>query len=119
MHVLVVDDDEDVRAAVGALLQESGHIPSLAHDLQTALAICHAVKPDFVLLDINLIGEDGYTLADTLRKQCGLDGIQMWALSGYADDEERRRNSGIVGHILKPLTFNHVRALIGVTNRAA
>jgi CheY-like chemotaxis protein len=116
MHILVVDDDEDVRATVGALLLSAGHTTSLAHDVQSALVNCHSVKPEFVLLDINLAGEDGYTLADTLRKQCGLGDVQMWALSGYADDEERRRSSGIIGHILKPLTFNHVRALIGMAD---
>jgi CheY-like chemotaxis protein len=114
MHVLVIDDDEDVCASVGALLKQAGHFPSVAYDAQSAIEVCRAVKPEFVLLDINLAGENGYTLADTLHQKFGLEHVQMWALSGYADDEERRRNSGIVGHILKPLTLNHVRALIGV-----
>lgn len=116
MRVLIVDDSDDVRAAVRGLLMTAGHEPYLAHDVESALEVCGVIKPDFVFIDIRLPGEDGYTLAATLRKQYGLESVQMWALSGYADDEERRRNSGIVGHILKPLTFNHVRTLIGLAN---
>jgi CheY-like chemotaxis protein len=116
MRVLIVDDCDDVRAAVRGLLMSAGHEPYLAHDVESAIEVCGAIKPEFVFLDIRLPGEDGYTLADTLRKQYGLGDVQMWALSGYADDEDRRRSSGIVGHILKPLTFNHVRTLIGVAN---
>jgi len=43
--------------------------------------------PGFVFLDIHLPGEDGYTLADTLRIKCGLKNVQMWALSGDVDEK--------------------------------
>jgi CheY-like chemotaxis protein len=113
MRVLVVEDSADVRAAVRKLLITAGHEPFLAHDIQSALEICRVMKPEFVLVDINLQGEDGYSLAETLRNQCGLDDVQIWALSAYADDRQRRRQAGIVGHIQKPLTFDHIRQLIG------
>jgi CheY-like chemotaxis protein len=113
MRVLVVEDSGDMRAMIRTLLITAGHDPYLAHDIQSALAICRVIKPEFVLLDINLEGEDGYSLAETLRGECGLGDVQIWALSGQADNEERRRQAGIVGHILKPISFDHIRQLIG------
>src|SRR5687768_15880576 len=112
MRVLVVDDNNDVRAATRALLVKAGHEPYLAHNVQSTLEICRVVKLEFVLLDLNLDGEDGYSLAETLRK-CGLEDVQIWACSAQADDRDKRRHAGIVGHILKPITFDHIRQLIG------
>src|SRR5687768_4965214 len=104
MRILVVDDNEDFLFAIRALLMSAGHEPYLAHDMQAALEICRVIKPDFVFVDINLNGVDGYHLAETLRGKCGLEDIPIWALSAYADDREKRLHAGIVGHIQKPIT---------------
>jgi CheY-like chemotaxis protein len=114
MRVLAVDDNADVLAGVGKLLEVAGHKPLLAQDAETAVALCRQTTPDFVLLDIKLPGMDGYSLAETLRTECELTNVQMWAFSAYADDPTRRRQSGIVGHIQKPLSFAHIQHLIGV-----
>jgi CheY-like chemotaxis protein len=117
MRVLVVEDNDDVRASVRKLLMLAGHEPFLAIDFRSAVEICRITKPEFVLLDINLPGQDGYSLAEKLRDECGLADVQIWALSGLADDSERRRKSGIVGHIQKPLSFAHIQQLIGVEKK--
>jgi CheY-like chemotaxis protein len=114
MRVLVVEDNDNVRASVRNLLMLAGHDPFPAIDFQSALEICRIVKPEFVLLDINLSGQDGYLFAEKMRDECGLQDVQVWALSGFADDPERRRQAGIVGHIQKPISFAHIQQLIGV-----
>jgi CheY-like chemotaxis protein len=114
MRVLAVDDNEDVLAGVGTLLELAGHELLLAKDSEAALELCRRTSPDFVLLDIKLPGMDGYSLAEMLRDECELSNVQMWAFSGYADNPKKRRQSGIVGHIQKPLSFAHIQQLVGV-----
>jgi CheY-like chemotaxis protein len=116
MRVLVVEDDNDVLTMMRSLLTRAGHEPVLASDPHSALEACQAVKPDFALLDIGLPEMDGYRLAEKLRDDCGLGNVQMWAVSAFADNERRRRQSGIVGHIQKPISFAHIQQLIGVGN---
>jgi CheY-like chemotaxis protein len=116
MRVLVVEDDDDVLAMIRALLTRAGHEPLLASNPHSALAACQTTRPDFALLDIGLPEMDGYSLAERLRDDCGLGNVQMWAVSSYADNERRRRQSGIVGHIQKPISFAHIQQLIGVGN---
>jgi CheY-like chemotaxis protein len=116
MRVLVVEDDSDVLAMICTLLTRAGHEPVLASDPFSALEACQAAKPDFALLDIGLPDMDGYRLAEKLRDDCGLKNVQMWAVSAHADNERRRRQSGIVGHIQKPISFAHIQQLIGVGN---
>jgi CheY-like chemotaxis protein len=116
MRVLVVEDDDDVLAMMRSLLTRAGHEPLLASGPLSALATCKTSKPDFALLDIGLPDMDGYSLAERLRDDCGLSNVQMWAVSSYADNPRRRRQSGIVGHIQKPISFAHIQQLIGVGN---
>jgi two-component system CheB/CheR fusion protein len=115
VRVLVVEDDDAVLAMMRSLLTRAGHEPVLASDPRSALEACQTTKPDFALLDIGLPEMDGYCLAEKLRDDCGLD-VQMWAVSAHADNERRRRQSGIVGHIQKPISFAHIQQLIGVAN---
>ena len=59
------------------------------------MEICRRIKPDFVLTDIGLPGMDGYDLAVRLRKECGLEGVPIWAVSapsGQPGAADRRRN---------------------------
>lgn len=68
-HIIVVDDEADVRETFGEYLSMRGYEVSLA-DSGKALRDCLGRKPaDLVLLDLNLPGEDGLTLARFLREE--------------------------------------------------
>jgi two-component system CheB/CheR fusion protein len=113
MKVLVVEDSNDVAVVIQMLLKSAGHQPLLASDATSALELCRRDKPDFVLTDIRLPDFDGYELARRLRDECGLGDTPIWALSAYADNEERRKWAGITGHIDKPISFAHIQQIIG------
>ena len=113
MKVLVIEDSNDVAVVIQMLLKSAGHQALLARDGDAALAICRRIKPDFVLTDIGLPGIDGYELALRLREECELDNVPIWALSSHPDNEQRRKEAGITGHIDKPISFAHIQQLIG------
>ena len=70
--------------------------------------------PEVVLLDIGLPGMDGYEVARRLRDDPGLDGASCVALTGYGQEEDRRRSreAGIDHHLVKPVEPFVLRTLL-------
>jgi CheY-like chemotaxis protein len=67
-----------------------------------------------VLLDIGLPGMDGYEVARALREQGGLQGALLVALTGYGQEEDRRRShqAGFDRHLVKPVAFDALRGML-------
>lgn len=65
--VLVVDDEEDVRASLSEFLGEHGFVAVEAADGEEALAKSFTEKPDLILLDLRLPKVDGYQVCQTLK----------------------------------------------------
>jgi two-component system CheB/CheR fusion protein len=118
-RVLVVDDNPDVAESVAMLLVEGlGHEVKVAHSGPQALELAREFRPEAVLLDIGLPGMDGYEVARRLRQLPGADGALLVALSGYGQEEDRRRSreAGFDEHLLKPAgwaTLQPVLARLG------
>jgi PAS domain S-box-containing protein len=103
-RVLVVDDNVDAAESLAALLQVHGHEPRTAHSGPDALAAAGEFRPDLVLLDIGLPGMDGYAIARALRGEPWGRGLRLVALTGYGQDDDRRRalEAGFDQHLTKP-----------------
>ncbi|WP_143762871.1 hybrid sensor histidine kinase/response regulator [Ramlibacter tataouinensis] len=104
-RILVVEDNPDAAATLGELLQLGGHQVEVAHDGRSGVAAARALRPDVVISDLGLPGEvDGYALARALRQEPALAGTRLIALSGYADEQARRRcrEAGYDTHLPKP-----------------
>ncbi len=70
-RVLVVDDSPQFRAVAAVLLAERGiELLAAAEDGDQALDAAARVRPDGILLDINLPGRDGFTVAAALAAVC-------------------------------------------------
>jgi two-component system CheB/CheR fusion protein len=105
-RILVVDDDIDGAQSLALLLGAWGHEVREAHDGVTALEAARAFRPQVVLLDIGLPGGlDGNEVARRLRDQEALDGVVLVALTGWGQDEDRRRarEAGFDHFFVKPL----------------
>ncbi len=113
-RVLVVDDSVDTARALDRLLTRSGHAVRVAHDGESALGIALEFRPDVVLLDIGLPGRDGYEVAAALRARAESGRPTLIALSGYgqAHDLARSRDVGIDIHLVKPVDFDTLLALV-------
>jgi PAS domain S-box-containing protein len=104
-RVLVVDDNKDAAESLAMLLRVAGHDVRTANDGLTALEMAKIFRPEVVLLDIGLPRMDGYEVARLLRKQPGLEGAVLIAVTGYGQEEDRRRTreAGLNAHLVKPV----------------
>ena len=103
-RLLVVDDNQDAAISLAMLLRLQGHEVRVAHSGPVALEMTKAYAPDVVFLDIGMPGMDGYEVARRLRQQPGLENVVLAALTGWGQQEDRRRTSeaGFNHHLVKP-----------------
>jgi CheY-like chemotaxis protein len=110
--VLLVEDEPNCASLLARLVDKFGHQIRVAPDGPSALERAEREPPDVVLLDISLPGMDGYEVARRLRGNSGRKPPLIVALSGYADDEERREAAGIDLHVLKPVDPDALGSLL-------
>ena len=67
MRILIVDDEEEVRASMREYLESNGYAIVEAADGEEALAKAFTEKPDLLLLDLRLPKVDGYQVCQTLK----------------------------------------------------
>src|SRR3569832_1699300 len=103
-HILVVDDNRDVADSLGILLRLLGAKTHVVHDGPAALAAIETFKPGVVLLDLGMPGMSGYEVARRIRRQYSAQDIMLIALTGWGQDEDRRRARlmGFDYHLTKP-----------------
>ena len=113
--ILVVDDHRDAALTLARVLELWGHEVRVAHGGPEAIAAFAARPPDLVLLDIGLPGMDGYQVAARLRGLSGPVRPVLAALTGYGQDEDRRRSreAGFDHHLVKPVAPDELLALLG------
>ncbi|HWE35285.1 MAG TPA: ATP-binding protein [Isosphaeraceae bacterium] len=116
-RILIIDDNEDLARGLCRLLRLLGHEVEAAHDGPTGLDAARARRPDVVLLDIGLPVMDGYEVARHLRAEPDLAGVRIIAVSGYGQDEDRRRSkeAGMDHHLTKPVDIKSIMELISAT----
>jgi len=121
MRVLVVDDDSDVRMSTALLLELNGYEVKMADSGEQAITLIDAFHPDVVLLDIGMPGENGYQVAQCIRRLPNGGDLLLIALSGYgrAEDLARSQEAGFDHHLVKPLNLHTLCNLLEpkITNK--
>jgi PAS domain S-box-containing protein len=104
-RVLVVDDLADSADSLAMLLRVMGHEAHTAYDGATALRTAAKLLPDVVLLDLGMPNLNGYDTCRALRDQPWGRAIRVVALTGWGQDEDRRRTAeaGFDHHLVKPV----------------
>lgn len=124
LRILAVDDEVDTRDMIRAVLEEVGANVLTAGSAKEALEAFPGWKPDVLICDIGMPGEDGYTLIRKVREAEteAVKNIPAIALTGYARVEDRMRAlaAGFQMFIPKPVEANEltttVANLIASTN---
>ncbi|MEO7327764.1 MAG: ATP-binding protein [Minicystis sp.] len=113
-RVLVVDDNEDIRATMEMFLSMSGHTVELAQDGQEAVEKALSAHPDVAFIDIGLPKLSGYDVAREIRRQPRGKGIVLIALSGYGRDEDKRQalDAGFDAHLTKPVDVGELTKIL-------
>ena len=106
VRVMVVDDDRDTRELIGATLGYYGADVTVAESAAEALALLPEVRPDVLLSDIGMSGEDGYTFISRVRTLAPERGglVPAVAVTAYAAAGDRARavSAGFQLHVSKP-----------------
>ena len=86
----------------------------MAYDGPTALETAAAFRPEVVLLDIGMPGMNGHQVAKQLRQMPGLEQTLLVAITGYGQEEDRRRSweAGFQHHLIKPVGLSAVEELL-------
>ncbi len=84
-HILVVDDDREIRDLVGGFLNKHGYRTSLARDGQEMKKVLGDQSIDLVVLDLMMPGEDGLSLCRNLRAKSNIPVIMLTAMGEETD----------------------------------
>jgi signal transduction histidine kinase len=115
-RILVVDDNRDAADSLGMLLKFLGADVRTVNDGPSALEAFQTYRPSVVLLDIGMPGMDGYEVARRTRQQPEGAGVTLIALTGWGQDEDRRRSkeAGIDHHLVKPVDLSVLEQLLAI-----
>jgi PAS domain S-box-containing protein len=115
VRVLLVDDEPDANEALRVLLDHCGAEVRVAGSAVHALEILGRWKPDALVSDVGMPGEDGYALIAKVRKQSDdVRHIPAIALTAFASVEDRVRllSAGFQMHVSKPADPGELTAAI-------
>ncbi|WP_394845101.1 response regulator [Pendulispora brunnea] len=123
VHVLVVDDDAENRAAIQELLEDNGVRITTAANVSDALETFEHDVPDVVLSDLGMPGEDGFDLIRRIRARPKDQGgaVPAAALTGQTRLEDRRKalRAGFMKHVAKPVDAYELIAIVSSLVRTA
>ena len=88
-HILVVDDSPTIRAVLGKMLSQDGHIVLKAGDGERAIELARTEQPDLVFLDIVMPGMNGFAVLRALRHDPVTHGIPIVMISGNLQATEQ------------------------------
>jgi len=110
-HIIVVDDDDDIRDLLVMLLHQSGYHVTGMHDLNT-----NEIEevPDLFILDMLLSGKNGKQICNSIRQDERLKDVPVVMMSALTDVKQECLAAGADDFILKPFQVAELR---GVVNR--
>ncbi len=117
--VLVVEDNDLNLRLFCELLTAHGYRSDPVSDGREAFARAQSMRPDLIIMDIQLPHVSGIELIEAIKGDPALGGTPIMAVTAYAakGDEERIRLAGVDAYVSKPVTVTRfleaVRSLIG------
>jgi signal transduction histidine kinase/CheY-like chemotaxis protein len=112
VRVLVVDDNDDARDLMTVALSMQGATVTAATSAADAREAVRRERPDVLISDVGMPGEDGYSLMEWIRATPPLSRIPAIALTGYAglDAQGRANHAGFNAHLTKPVDLDALAA---------
>ena len=113
-RVLVVDDSSVNLKITAALIRRAGFLTGMAETAEDALKQIAVDLPDLIVTDLRLPGMDGLEVARQMRKDNKLKDVLLIALTGYGQDDDRRRSeeAGFNAHLVKPVDLATLQELL-------
>jgi signal transduction histidine kinase len=114
VRVLVLDDEQDARDAITAVLEGCGAAVTPTESVRQAVTMLCERDIDVVVSDIAMPGEDGYQFIRELRRRIAASEIPALALTAYAgaDAQQRVLAAGFDGFLAKPIEATELAAAV-------
>jgi two-component system cell cycle response regulator DivK len=106
--ILYIEDNIDNRMLIRRILTAEGYDLKEAGNAGEALQMLSLLRPDLILMDINMPDVDGYTLTTQIRAMSGFESVPIVALTANVmrGDRERSLEAGCDGYIQKPIDID-------------
>ena len=120
-RVLLADDNADMRAYVGRLLENEGYEVATAQDGEAALALARERTPDLILTDVMMPRLDGFGLLRAVRGDAGLSNAPVIMLSARAGEEAKVEGlqAGADDYLVKPFAARELLARVNANIQLA
>lgn len=104
-RVLYIEDDPINRYLINKVLTSKGYDVFEAENGEDGVIQSESIKPDLILMDMQMPGLDGYEATKQIKKKSGLENIPIIALTAHAlhGDKEKCLAAGCDGFIPKPI----------------
>lgn len=113
MHILIVDDDEDIREVLALILGSLGHQVETAADGLDALDRLHGgSRPSLILLDLMMPRLDGEGLIRRMQGDPRLSHIPIYIITGHPTARAQAVQLGAAGCLVKPIELEQLLAMI-------
>ena len=118
-RIVLVEDQDDAREMMRALLELRGHVVIDVGDARRAIETIRRERPDAAVVDIGLPELSGYDVARAVRNSAGCDQMLLIALTGYGSQSDVRaaEEAGFDAHLTKPAEPERLFRLLA--NRSA
>ena len=111
--ILIVDDEEDIRASLGGILEDEGYQVLLAANGAEGLDIVREEVPDLVLLDIWMPGLDGIQTLEQIKQLFPEMTVVMMSGHGTIETAVRATRLGAFDFIEKPFSLDKLLITVG------
>lgn len=119
MKVLIVDDEQVIREALGRKLRNEGFEVVLGGDGLEGLKAFHSSRPDLVILDIVMPGMNGLTVCQRIREVADTPVMMLSAQAITEEDIIEGLNAGADEYLAKPIGLNEFAARVRALLRRA
>lgn len=110
--ILIVDDNEDCRVALRALLESLGYVVHEAEDGETAVDVAGTIGPDLILMDIMMPGMDGLEATRKIRSLHDLGPTRIVAVSAMEGARQASLSAGCDDCIVKPIDMARLDEMV-------
>ena len=108
--ILIVEDNPANMKLAVFVLEQAGYTVVTANDAELGLTLARELRPNLIMMDVQLPGMDGLAATELLKKDETTRGIPVIALTALAmkGDEARIRDAGCDAYIAKPMRYQEV-----------
>jgi PAS domain S-box-containing protein len=119
-RILVVDDNRDSAISLAKVLKLLGNDVHTAHDGIQAFESASALRPEVILMDVGMPGQNGYAATRQIRQQPWGRRTIIIALTGWGQEGDRiqSREAGCDGHLVEPVNLPDLEKMLAELTKA-